>query len=414
MQIKPILSALRRHKAGTVLIALQIALTLAIVCNALFIIEQRITHLSEPTGIDEAHLFVVDNQWVGNPSPDEIDAQVRADLNALRQLSSVQDAAVSNSYPLRGGGWDDGIKLKPEQPQVTTEAAFYFSDDHMLTTLGLKLIAGRNFRADEISHMAMRDMLAPPQMLMTRTLAERLFPSPAGQGALALGKTVYVMNSPSTIIGIVEQLQSQSVASWASSFAHQSVLIPVRLVSPQGAIYIVRARAGQLNAAMRAAKSTLVAQNYKRVISDKDGVLSFADIRAAAYESDHGIAVLMGIVCVVLLAVTAAGIVGLTSFWVGQRRRQIGVRRALGATRRDILGYFMLENLLISGGGALLGIVLAVAMNLWLVIRFEMHHLSMAYILTGVAILLVLGQCAVFAPAMRAARVSPVEATRPV
>jgi hypothetical protein len=54
MQIQPILAALRRHRAGTVLIALQIALTLAIVCNALFIIQQRLAHLSEPTGIDEA------------------------------------------------------------------------------------------------------------------------------------------------------------------------------------------------------------------------------------------------------------------------------------------------------------------------------------------------------------------------
>src|SRR5690348_639661 len=63
MQIQPILAALRHHKAGTVLIALQIALTLAIVCNALFIIHQRVAHLSEPTGIDEANLFVIDNGW---------------------------------------------------------------------------------------------------------------------------------------------------------------------------------------------------------------------------------------------------------------------------------------------------------------------------------------------------------------
>ena len=48
MQIQPILAALRHHKAGTLLIALQIALTLAIVCNALFIIHQRLSHLSEP------------------------------------------------------------------------------------------------------------------------------------------------------------------------------------------------------------------------------------------------------------------------------------------------------------------------------------------------------------------------------
>jgi putative ABC transport system permease protein len=97
MQIKPILSALRRHKAGTFLIAAQIALTLAIVCNALFIIHQRVAHLSEPTGIDEPNIFVIKSEWVGAPAPDQADAQIRADLQVLRQLPGVQNATPSNS-----------------------------------------------------------------------------------------------------------------------------------------------------------------------------------------------------------------------------------------------------------------------------------------------------------------------------
>jgi putative ABC transport system permease protein len=150
------------------------------------------------------------------------------------------------------------------------------------------------------------------------------------------------------------------------------------------------------------------------VINEDDGVLPFSEVRSRAYESDRGMAILMGVICAVLLAVTAAGIVGLTSFWVGQRRKQIGVRRALGATRRDILNYFMTENLLISVGGVLFGAVLAIAINLWMVTRFEMHHLSMVYLMAGVAMLLLLGQGAVLAPALRASRVPPVEATRSV
>jgi putative ABC transport system permease protein len=116
----------------------------------------------------------------------------------------------------------------------------------------------------------------------------------------------------------------------------------------------------------------------------------------------------------VLLAITAAGIVGLTSFWVGQRRKQIGVRRALGATQRDILSYFMTENLLIGIAGVVVGALLAVGMNLWLVTQFEMARLSLLYVAAGVVALLLLGQGAVLAPAMRAARVPPVEATRSV
>jgi putative ABC transport system permease protein len=408
MDIKPILAALRSHKAGTVLIALQIALTLAIVCNALFIIQQRLAHLSEPTGIDEANIFVIQNEWMGKVAIEQLDANTRADVQELRQLPGVQDATPSNSYPLRGNGWDDGIRLRPDQQEDVSGATVYFGDERFVDTLGLHLVAGRNFRADEIGSMDDRQSLAAPVVLVTRALAEKLFP-----GGGAVGKTIYLAGNRTTIAGVVDILQAQSVARWASNFAHRAVIMPERLISTLGGYYIVRARPGQLEAAMRAAPAALNRLNPRRVLDDHNGVLSFAEVRARAYEDDRGMAVLMGVISLVLLAITAAGIVGLTSFWVGQRRRQIGVRRALGATRQDILRYFLTENLLISCGGAGMGVVLAIAMNLWLVTRFEMHRLSMDYVASGVLLLLLLGQVAVLAPALRASRVSPVEATRP-
>ena len=409
MEIKPILAALRQHKAGTLLIAMQIALTLAIVCNALFIIQQRVAHLSEPTGIDEPNIFVIQNEWVGKATSAEADAKLRTDLDVLRRVPGVQDATTSNSYPLRGGGWDDGVRLSAEQIEDTSDATIYFADEHFLGTLGLKLVAGRNFRADEIQPMSTRDRLAPPVIMVTRALAEKLFPNGS-----ALGKTVYLVGGPATIVGVVDLLQAQSVARWASNFAYRSVIVPRRMAIAEGAFYIVRTQPGQLEPAMRAARKALFANTPRRVWDEREGILSFAEVRSAAYESDRGMAVLMGIISLVLLAITAAGIVGLTSFWVGQRRRQIGVRRALGATRGDILGYFMTENLLISVGGAVAGALLAIAMNLWLVTRFEMHRLSLFYVLAGVLLLLLLGQGAVLAPAIRASKVSPVEATRSV
>lgn len=100
IQIRPILTALRRHKAGTVLITLQIALTLAIVCNALFIIHARLASLSEVSGVDESSVFVIKNQWATEWPTAQVDAQVQADLLALRQLPAVRDATPANGYPL--------------------------------------------------------------------------------------------------------------------------------------------------------------------------------------------------------------------------------------------------------------------------------------------------------------------------
>jgi len=410
IQIRPILTALRRHKAGTLLIALQIALTLAIVCNALFIIQQRLAHLSEPTGIDEANVFVIESQWAGQSSNGQIDAQMQTDLVALRQLPAVRDAAPANSYPLRGGGWDNFITMKPDQVQKTTDAAVYLSDTHLIDTLGLKLVAGRNFRPDEIDPMAIRDNKTPSVAIVTKALADRLFPDGS-----ALGKTFYTMSAtPTTIIGIVARLQRQEVDTWSREYASQAMLWPRRLDSQQGIYYLVRAKPGELAAAMREAPKVLYAQSRMRIIDPQDGLLSFAEVRHRAYDSDRGMAILMGIVSAVLLAITAAGIVGLTSFWVGQRRKQIGVRRALGATKRNILDYFLAENLLISAGGVVLGALLALLINAWMITRFEMNRLPLAYVAAGVVVLLLLGQGAVLAPALRASRVSPVEATRSV
>jgi putative ABC transport system permease protein len=119
-------------------------------------------------------------------------------------------------------------------------------------------------------------------------------------------------------------------------------------------------------------------------------------------------------VIVALLGVTALGIVGLASFWVSQRRKQIGIRRALGATRADILHYFQTENFLIVTFGIALGVVLAIGINVSLMKVFEVSHLPLWYLPVGAIVLWLLGRLAVLAPALRAAAVPPVVATRSV
>ena len=409
LQIRPILAALRRHKAGTVLIALQIALTLAIVCNALFIIRQRTEHLSRPTGMVEANLLTLSNRWVGADEK-STPSLGKTDLETLRRMPGVIDATLANSYPLRGGGWSTSVNVNPEAKKEMAHTTLYFSDDHALPTMGLKLVAGRNFRPGEIDWVDPKEFRTTPVVIVSKALADKLFP-----GGDALGKPIYHSGhtTPSTIIGIVERLQVPWTGNWAGNFAENAMLIP-RLLTGNFGSYLVRTQPGQLERLAKAVPALLFKTNRMRVIPEERGVRTFAEVREQAYKSDRGMAILMGVVCAVLLAITAAGIVGLTSFWVGQRRKQIGVRRALGATRHDILGYFLTENLLIGAGGVIVGAGLAIGMNLWLVSHFEMERLSLLYVAAGVIALLLLGQGAVLAPAMKASRVPPVEATRSV
>ncbi|OOG47904.1 ABC transporter permease [Rhodanobacter sp. C01] len=418
MTMHPILAALRKHKAGVVLISLQIALTLAIVCNAVFIIGQRIERVNRPTGLDENNLFLISQQWVGAPGGDDpagvekLDVMQREDLAALRNLPDVASVAPSNSIPLLNSSWTGSVSIKPGQQlgdKSGTRTAYYFTDDQVFPALGLRLVAGRAFTAADVQHQGARDQRDRPVIIVTKALADKLFP----QGS-AVGKVIYSdgSSSPSTIIGVVERMQIPASGSWGNDFTWYSTLVPTRLDS-NFARYVVRAKPGRLDAAMRAVPATLYGVNPMRVLDD-DSVKSFADIRASAYRADVGMAILMGVVCLILLCVTAAGIVGLTSFWVGQRHRQIGVRRALGARKIDILHYFQIENLLIAGVGVVLGVLLAVGLNIWLMTHYEMTRIPALYVLTGVLAMLAIGQAAVFVPARRASNVPPVVATRAV
>jgi putative ABC transport system permease protein len=174
-------------------------------------------------------------------------------------------------------------------------------------------------------------------------------------------------------------------------------------------MYLVRTKTGQQDAVLHAAPARLLELTHERIIAD---VQPFSEIRHQAQRGNRASIVVLGVLSALLLTITAFGVIGLTMFWVGQRRRHIGMRRALGARRVDILRYFHTENLLIAGTGCLLGVALGLYGNTWLAARLEIHRMTLAYAFAGALIVLVLCQLAVVWPALRAASVPPAIATR--
>ena len=312
---------------------------------------------------------------------------------------------TTNSFPLEGGGWSTSADLQPEQKSPSAHVSLYFGDQQALNTLGVKLIAGRNFTASEVLDRDGNTTPSATDIIITRALAQRLFPKQD-----ALGKSIYIeTKSPSPIIGIIDRLQGPFVAAtgFMSTFTENSVIAPFRLLS-DSPTYVVRAKPGTLSEAMKAAQSKLEGINGTRMISSK----SMAQVRARAYRSNRGLTLILGAVAFILVAVTAFGMAGLSSYWVTERRRQIGIRRALGASRRSILRLFQKENFLIALTGVVAGTVSALALNLWLIGRFEMVRLNPTYLIGSAIFLLLLGQMAVLWPAMRAAQVPPALAIR--
>lgn len=409
MEIRPILSALMRSKVALVLIGLQIALTLAIVCNSLFIISQRVQMMSRETGINEADTFTIGSLGFGTGF--DVKTSIEEDLAMLRSLPGVVDATSTNQVPLSNGGWSTGISLKPEQKTSTAPSAMYFTDEHGLNTFGAKLAEGRFFSADEITFRTAGDNTWPPIVVMTRALANKLFP-----GESALGKQVYLDNEgpPQTIVGIVERMQVPWIGfglDESPDAEYFSTFVPQRISFSNFGRYLVRAEPGRRDEVMKAAEAKMAQINPSRIVREPKTV---ERIRAEGYQEHRAMTIILIGVIVALLAVTALGIVGMASFWVTQRTKQIGTRRALGATRGSILRYFMTENFIITALGLVLGIVLTYGLNYWLMANYEAQRLPLAYLAGGVVVLLLLGQAAVFGPATRASRVPPAVATRSV
>jgi putative ABC transport system permease protein len=404
MEVVSVIASLRHNKAGAVLIALQIALTVAIVCNTLSIVKQYVDQIQRPSGIDEPNIFTLHNQWLGEP-PD-LEARVQDDLAALRSLPGVVGAESGSGFPLNAGGTSAFFSRHPDQHYDDAwNTAVYYVDEQGQAAFGVKLVAGRWFRADEIGIQHSSDPHIPAVMIITQWAARFFFPD-----GNAVGQVLYLASTtPSRVIGVVERIETP----WAGfrhmdGFVERSAFLPYRYVN-NGLWYIVRTQPGQRAAVMKAAQQQLFEMTPARII---DSITPFSETRQRIYARGRSSSLMLGTLSVLLLTVTAFGVVGLTSYWVAQRRRQIGMRRALGARRVDILSYFHTENLLVAGTGAVLGIGLCVAGNLWLAHRLALTRVGIGYIGTSALVVLLLSQLAVIWPAWRAASIPPAIASR--
>ncbi|HTV87011.1 MAG TPA: FtsX-like permease family protein [Dyella sp.] len=407
MDIRPILSTLRRHKFTACLLIAEIALTCAIVCNAVFLIGQRLERMQITTGVAEHELVYIQMAYVGM-RPDGV-ARGAQDLAALRQLAGVRSATTTNEILFGGSSSNMGLRIDPNQQTDTLSASQYFGEG-IVPAFGLQLVAGRDFRPEEYQDLdkvfaALRrgdSNALPRSALVTRAVADRLWP-----GQDPLGKQMYVGQGIGlTVIGVVKQLSRPNNFQMGAQY---SVINPIRIAMSQGAVYVLRCAPQDRDQVLKEALATLKALDPNRIVLKKGTV---DQLRHDYFRDDRAMAGILVGVCLALLIVTALGIVGLASFWVAQRNRSIGVRRALGATRRNILHYFQTENFLLTSIGIALGMVLAYGINLFLIVRYELPRLPAIYFPVGAIALWAIGQAAVLGPALRAAAVPPVVATR--
>jgi putative ABC transport system permease protein len=402
MKVPPLYASLQRNPTGALLVLAQIAITLAVLCNAISIVAHAIAWIDRPAGFDTRDTFVISVAPLSKQF--NIASAEREDLTYLRALPDVAAATVTNGRPLTNDGTSTELGRTADVSGALARTSMLPMDEQGLHALGVPLVAGRDFRPEEI--VADSATTAPQhgsEIIVTESLARALFPH--GQ---ALGGTVYeYSNEPLTIIGIARDFMGPQMGNPA-----YNVFIEPAASGDYGFYeLLVRARPGRRDAVLSVAKQHIAAAH-------PDGAVEFSQTLADAQRDldagNRNMAIFLCAVTAAMLAVCCLGLFGLTAFNVSSRTKQIGVRRAVGARKRDIVAYFLAESALILGAGAVLGSVLALALGQWLSDHYGEPRLDLPYVAASIVTLWAVGQLAAWQPARRAAAVPPSVATRTV
>jgi putative ABC transport system permease protein len=410
MEIRPIISSLLRSRTGPLLVALQVAISLAILANAIFVVQQRIAVSQRPSGVpneeDVGYVFI---RPLTLRSHTEALADQQRELAALKAVPGVASVAWTSQMPMSRSGSSSSIRVNPDQARESATPAFYAVQPGFVATLGTKLVEGRDLNEGDMIEVDPRTAGPgegiPRVVLVSSALARFLFPD----ATTYIGRDIWQgpegALKPMRIVGVVDHLMSPGAGSLTGAY---SVILPIRS-SLSFSRWAIRAEPGKLDKVLADADETLrkiapvPVRTFKR---------SVAEDRFNRYRNERAMAWMLVSIGALLLLVTVSGIVGMTMLRVAQRRKQIGVRRALGARWRDILRYFIVENVIITTGGIVAGLLLALGLNRLLMAYTGMPRLPLEYLAFGAALLWGLGIAAVYGPASKAASISPAIATR--
>jgi len=422
MEIGPILRAIRRNKARFGLIAAEVALTLAVVVNCVALIGDARRKMAHPSGFDDDNLLTVDSSPFGEAFKEATYRKhaLDADLATMRATPGVRAAMNTRFVPWGGGGSSGELKqVGSAGPLMRTQQ--YSVDEGLIDTLDLRLIEGRQFTRQEVDRYTqqLNDLFASErprgpdghpkdkflqEIVISRAFAEKVF----GKAPSYLGKMLEDSDTVQyRVIGVIDEFFNPY--PWPID---EDVIFFANLGSSYegGSRYLVRTEPGKAAGMVRTLEDTLSKLNDQRTVR----VQRMTEIKQNFFGPQRVMTWLMGLVVALLVLVTGLGIVGITSFLVTERTRQIGTRRALGARMVDILRYFLLENWMVTTIGILVGVGLAIGLNVALLTVIEGAKVGPGIIIAGAVLLWLIGLGSALVPALRAARTSPAVATRSV
>ena len=400
MPIGPIIRAMKCNRMRFALIILEIAITLAIVTNAVNMILDERQKMTRKSGFDDLNLISVGYQPFAPEFQEQsyVEGLVQSDMRALRAIPGVKAVTTTYFLPWQGGGSSGTWKTEGYNDKF--QAQLYATRGQLIDTLGVRLSQGRGF--DE------NDTPVDPNVPTSVTIISRALAKKLWGDANPIGRVITngEGGTPRTVIGIIEEFYNP----YAWNIGEFVLFTPGRSYDTSGAVFLVRTDPGAVASVVSQIEPRLLAVNRGRVFNMR----TVEQQKDAFFSAGKVVIVAMTGIIIVLVFITALGIVGITSLAVSERTRQIGTRRALGATGGDILTHFLTENWIVTTIGLVLGVMATYALNFALVSQLTDVKMPWYLVGIGMALLWIIGVIATLPPAFRAASVSPAIATRSV
>jgi len=385
----PIVRALARRQAAVALLVLEVGFGFAVSVQAFVMGQWFSDRASRPTGIDANVLVVTTDLYAGDPDSRAFVADLRRrDLVALRAIPGAAVAVATLAIP-------QTRTLQPQALRADTRWALGWmivGQPGTRDVLGVDLVAGRDLTDDD-----------QKCVVITGDLADALY------GGNAVGKSLYFRGrvQPYTVVGVAGHMRG------ASSFAAKSdnvVFASDELPLGRELTYLVRAEPGRVDDVRERVVGALTQAFPERVVSQS----TIVDMRRALDASARGGIAIFNFMVVLAVMVTLLGALAMSSFLVSERTKQIGIRRALGATKTDVARFFLVENWLVTTFGLLLGLPLTFILNF--IVRREQPDLTVDWqsIAVGMAMFWAAGLLAAFVPALRATAIPPSAASKTV
>jgi len=397
----PAVKAFLRHRIIVIILGVEFALIFALLTNAIFLGWERFEAIRASSGLSERNLLVATPHAVNDSTSL---ASVGQDaITTVRSQANVEDASEINQTPFSG---TDHRKITVAIHHAgfnrSVEASEYFGDIRSLTTLGVKMSAGRWFDLSDYMSSPSQDRSTTVHVVvLSKAVATKLFKS-----ANSVGENLYLGNQPATVVGIMDRLARPGY--FGADDTGDSIFLP-ELPSTD---FVLAIRIKEGHAAEDSHKAIEAALNKTFAGRIYWTVGDFATQRSDYFSSDEAAFRLILAIFIGLLLVSANAIVASSHFWVIRRKPQVAIRRALGATRSQVITSFLFENAIIGMFGIIVGAILASAISLCLSTSFGSSRLPSSAMLFGALLVFAIGQCGTLYPAFKMGRVSPALAMR--